>query len=1030
MRRLRTHGWHPDERMIGLVNSLFVTLASNHIFRRGALMGLLASGAIGTVAQAQITRDVLTYHNDNYRSGVYAAETRLRPENVTPATFGKLFTRKVVGQIWGQPLYVRGVRIKGRLRNVVYVATSENWVYGFDADNSSTRKHRSALVARHLGIPVSIDTSENFHTILPSSGISSTPVIDLHDARDTAAGTLYVVARIRSAGDPTSGDYHVFGLDLQKLHTRKRADGSLMEEVVKGVAAEGPKPTFNASAQINRPALLIANGQLVVAFGNGPNNVSEDPTNGIFYGWVMAYALPELTPSGVFATTPNGGMGSVWQAGAGPAADDDGNVYFMTGNGHFHVNEGHQPDLADSFVKLSLNGGNLQLIDWYAPASREVLMVCDMDLGSSGPAVIPGAGKIIGSGKSGILYVFDKEHMSGAESSLVPENWRGKPDCTNAGVDCFRIAENVFPIFGDHVKQACDMQDDREASGLNDEKQWQQVVMSYPHVHGGPVLWNPDSKGTNLYVWPEQDYLKTYRFDGHAFAHDAVATSAPKEAAIMSMPGALLSLSWDGLHPNTGILWASRPDPDPWPVAGSPFISIFKDQQHFVFRDRHGSLRDVFYATDSDQHWNFQEIDTTGHFGVGDPVVSSLDSAQQQHFVYVDAASKIWDEYYRDSDRSWRSQRILTNGHTPAGTVAVTSFGEQQHFVFRDDVGSLWDSYYDPQASPHWQFQGIATHGHAAVGQVVATAFSVAGEVHVDFADITGLIWDCYSANGHDWNFQQIDFHSHVAVDGVSVSEFIDQQHYVIRDAQGLIWDEFFAPYRDPRWNLQQIGTQGHLASDKVFVSSFVFEADSIEQQHFVLRDSAGSIWDSFYDRPHDQWTVQPIDNHGHVPVGSIVVSSFVDQQHFVFVDSVGALWDSFYAHRGGEPHWRFQQLNGCFENTDPSDVTPNEAPCNAINKIVPGYLEAFEATPDSTGHLRELWSSGSNAADRVRWFSKESPPTIADGKVFLTEFPAKPPVDPWNASSAIGHLIVYSNRKQVKPGPIASGAPKTATSH
>ena len=92
-----------------------------------------------------------------------------------------------------------------------------------------------------------------------------------------------------------------------------------------------------------------------------------------------------------------------------------------------------------------------------------------------------------------------------------------------------------------------------------------------------------------------------------------------------------------------------------------------------------------------------------------------------------------------------------------------------------------------------------------------------------------------------------------------------------------------------------------------------------------------------------------------------------------------------------------------------PHDLSPDDAPCNAINKIVHGYLQAFDATPRPNGELTELWNSEDNSNDRVEWFAKESPPTIADGKVFVAEFPAKPEKNYWNAPNAFGRLIMYS---------------------
>jgi hypothetical protein len=122
--------------------------------------------------------------------------------------------------------------------------------------------------------------------------------------------------------------------------------------------------------------------------------------------------------------------------------------------------------------------------------------------------------------------------------------------------------------------------------------------MIYPDVHGSPVVWRFGDNSYNLYVWPESDFLKTYRFDGQQFSPSPFASSAPMTAAMMSMPGGVLSLSWDGGNPNTAIIWASRPNPNTKGVAGIPFVSAFHDQQHFVFRDKHGAIWDMFYQKD------------------------------------------------------------------------------------------------------------------------------------------------------------------------------------------------------------------------------------------------------------------------------------------------------------------------------------------------------------------------------------------------------------------------------------------------
>src|SRR5215831_9107929 len=154
-----------------------------------ALLLFTVNGFIA--ARGQAPKDVLTYHNDIYRTGLYAAETKLTPSTVAPRRFGKLFARRVLGQIWGQPLYVEGVPIRGRVHNVVYVATSENIVYGFDADDPSPSEETTPLMTVHLGDPARVPALD-FATIKPSNGISSTPVIDLGNPPDPSKGTLYV----------------------------------------------------------------------------------------------------------------------------------------------------------------------------------------------------------------------------------------------------------------------------------------------------------------------------------------------------------------------------------------------------------------------------------------------------------------------------------------------------------------------------------------------------------------------------------------------------------------------------------------------------------------------------------------------------------------------------------------------------------------------------------------------------------------------------------------------------------------------
>src|SRR3954471_2638127 len=87
------------------------------------LLGLLVSPS----APAQV--NVLTYHNDNFRTGLNPNETILTPANVNSTTFGKLFAYPVDGYVYAQPLYVSHVPIPGQgTHNILFIATQHDTV--------------------------------------------------------------------------------------------------------------------------------------------------------------------------------------------------------------------------------------------------------------------------------------------------------------------------------------------------------------------------------------------------------------------------------------------------------------------------------------------------------------------------------------------------------------------------------------------------------------------------------------------------------------------------------------------------------------------------------------------------------------------------------------------------------------------------------------------------------------------------------------------------------------------------------------
>src|ERR1700677_3609748 len=150
-------------------------------------------------AGAQTFTGVVTQHNDNGRTGQNPLETTLTPANVSPTTFGKLFSYSVDGQIYAQPLYVPNVNIAGTTHNVVYVETQNDSLYAFDADGlQSTALWQVSFINPGEGItavPCKTDGNTDIACgVYPIYGITATPVIDL------STNTMYLLTRTNNNG--------------------------------------------------------------------------------------------------------------------------------------------------------------------------------------------------------------------------------------------------------------------------------------------------------------------------------------------------------------------------------------------------------------------------------------------------------------------------------------------------------------------------------------------------------------------------------------------------------------------------------------------------------------------------------------------------------------------------------------------------------------------------------------------------------------------------------------------------------------
>src|SRR5208337_1481733 len=216
----------------------------------------------------------------------------------------------------------------------------------------------------------------------PQIGITNTPVIDRLRGPH---GTIYFVAMTKDS----SGKYH------QRLHALDLTTGAEQfggpAEITatypgSGDNSQNGQVIFDPAKYAERVGLLAYGGKIYLAF---TSHCDSRP----YTGWLMAYDALTLAQTSVLNVTPNGNEGAIWMAGAGLAADPQGNIYFLDGNGTFDTTLNAQGfpsngDYGNGFIKLSTSGG-LAVADYFNMYNTVQESDVDEDLGSGGAMVLP-----------------------------------------------------------------------------------------------------------------------------------------------------------------------------------------------------------------------------------------------------------------------------------------------------------------------------------------------------------------------------------------------------------------------------------------------------------------------------------------------------------------------------------------------------------------------------------------------------------------------------------------------------------------
>lgn len=433
---------------------------------------------------------VLTSRNDPARTAANLSEKILTTRNVNAQSFGRLFSRQVDGQVWAQPLYVGGVNGK----NVVYVATEHNSVYAFDADD--LRPDAPPLWTRSFGTPVP-GSDTQCGLLSPEVGITSTPVIDAQ------AKTIWFTTRNKENG---RFFHKLHALDIATGEPRPNSPQIITAQAPgTGDGSQGGVVRLDGLRNMQRPGLLKVGNRIFLAFAS---LCDIRP----YHGWVLGYDATTLQQTHVHVTTPNGSAGGIWSGGVGINADENGDIYYVSGDVYGPTSGGEfggAGNLGNSMVRLHDSGSKLELVTKFTPFDTRSVSPTDRSLGNSGGILIPGTNLFVAGDKRGVHFLVNRDDMG-------------------------NIADQDAQI----------------------EQKWQAVpagITTHGGTHSGTAFYKKGAGGT-YYMWGIGDYLRAFKFDGQKFDTRALVNLDTK----IGFPGGAVSVSANGEAEGSAILWAIR----------------------------------------------------------------------------------------------------------------------------------------------------------------------------------------------------------------------------------------------------------------------------------------------------------------------------------------------------------------------------------------------------------------------------------------------------------------------------------------
>ena len=457
---------------------------------------------------------VFTQHNNNTRAGLNNQETALTTTNVNPNQFGRLFNLNVDDDVYAEPLVYGNLNISGGMHNVVFIATVNNTVYAFDADNGNLywkTNYTQAGMSPPNTSQMNSPWCNPYYGFNYRIGITGTPVID------SAAKTIYFVAKSYQGANFYQ---HLHAVDLTS-GSEKPGSPVLITGSVPG-SGDGSVNnivSFDPLRGNQRQALTLVNGTVYVTYAS---HCDWNP----YHGWIFGFNAQTLQLKTIYNDTPDGEAGGLWESGQGPAADSQGNLYVVSGNGTVgndnytasangtdpgatNTDPANPRNRGESAIKLSPSGAGLQVSSFFTPSNYFNLDLNDLDYGVMGAFLIPNSNYFLTGAKDGNLYLLNKDNMGGYSPSA-------------------NAVQQTIPL---NVSLHCQ-----------------------PAYYKGPT-------GEFVYVWSENDRLRALPFNAGTGSFSASQAVGSLPEPINDL-GAFLSVSSNGTTAGTGILWAYYTAPD------------------------------------------------------------------------------------------------------------------------------------------------------------------------------------------------------------------------------------------------------------------------------------------------------------------------------------------------------------------------------------------------------------------------------------------------------------------------------------